>query len=133
MVLSYPDTLTSIGATFLTEKKTYTREACFLMSAINGFTCMGGPNYHPGTTRILDEMAAEYGHRETFRFLYLIEKISSSDLTTHFGYVYFWDWFKRCRENLSEFKRQVEERASDIDSTLLDENLVPESIRKAFD
>lgn len=133
MVLSYPDTLASIGATLLTEQKTYTREACFLMGAINGFTCMGVPNYNPGTVKILDNMANEYGHRETFRFLYLVEKISSSDLTTHFGYVYFWDWFKRCHEDLSEFKRQVEERAANIGDTALDEDLVPESIRKAFD
>jgi len=133
MVLSYPDALESIGTTLFTKEKTYTKEACFLMGAINGFTCMGGPNYNLGTVRILDDMVREYGHRETFRFLYLIEKISLSDFTRDFSYVYFWDWFKRCDEDLSEFKRQVEEYASNIDNAALDRDIFPDSLRKAFD
>jgi hypothetical protein len=93
---------------------------------------MGGPNYNEGTTKILDSIAKEYGYREVMRFLYSIKKIKFSDLGTNYDYAYFWNWFKECHENLFDFKREVEERASKINSASL-ARVIPETIRKEFD
>lgn len=131
MTLYFPDALASIDALLLTESKTYTEEAQFLMGAVNVFTCMGGPNYNTDTTKILDTLVEEYGYRETVRFLYLVKKIHYSDLNTSTDYAYFWDWFKNCRENLSVFKQEVEERAAKIDISRF-AHVIPESIRKEF-
>lgn len=139
MTLYFPYALASINASLLTESKTYTKEAQFLRGAVNVFTCMGGPNYNTGTTKILDTLIVEYGYRETVRFLYLIKKIHYSlikkihysDLNTNSDYVYFWDWFKNCRENLSVFKREVEERAAKIETSMF-ATVIPESIRREF-
>jgi hypothetical protein len=131
MTLYFPDALASINALMFTDSKTYTEEAQFLTGAVNQFTCMGGPNYNTGTAKILDALVEEYGYRETVRFLYLIRKICYSDLKTNSDYAYFWDWFKNCRENLSVFKREVEERAAKINGSTF-ASVIPESIRREF-
>jgi hypothetical protein len=131
MTLYFPDALASINALMFTDSKTYTKEAQFLVGTVNRFICMGGPNYSTDTTRILDALVEEYGYRETVRFLYLIKKICYSDLGTNTNYAYLWDWFKNCRENLSIFKREVEERAAKTDASKF-ASVIPDSIRREF-
>lgn len=126
MTLYRPDVLASINASLHTE------EDDFLAGAINSFTCMGGPNYNHGTTKILDSIAETYGYREVFRFLYSIKKIRYQNLRQAIDYKYFWDWFKNCHENLSVFRQEVEECASKIDGSKF-ASVIPESIRKEFD
>ena len=134
MTFKYPDALASINVSFFTDgSKTYTvtKEADFLINAINVFTCISNSSHHTGTTRILDSLVENCGYRETVRFLYLIIKIQYSDLNTNTNYAYFWDWFKNCHENLSVFKREVEERAAKIDASTF-ASVIPESIRREF-
>jgi hypothetical protein len=131
MTLYFPDALASINALLFTDSKTYTEEARFLRDAVNRFTCIGGPNYNTGTTKILDGLVEKYGYHETVRFLCLIKKICHSDSNTIIDQAYFWGWFKNCRENLSVFKREVEERAAKINGSAF-ASVIPESIRREF-
>lgn len=131
MTFYFPDALASINALLFTDSKTYTEEARFLRDAVNRFTCMGGPNYNTGTTKILDGLVKKYGYHETVRFLYLIKKICHSDSNTSTDQTYFLDWFKNCHENLSLFKGEVEERAAKIDASKF-ASVIPESIRREF-
>jgi hypothetical protein len=54
MPFNYPDALKSINAMVLDDSGVYTPEMLFMLGAVNRLTCMGGPNYNPGTNKILD-------------------------------------------------------------------------------
>jgi hypothetical protein len=108
MPFNYPDALKSIGASMLVEgAEQYTPEMIFLRGAVNCLNCMGGPNYNPGTTSILNRVFDEESPKEAVRFLCIVKKISWTHRDQNIDYRFFWNLFKERQEDLSEFKKAL--------------------------
>jgi hypothetical protein len=91
---------------------------------------MGGPNYNPGTNKILDTVFDQEGAKQAVAFLYLVEKVAYSQLSRDIDYKFFWNLFKASREDFSEFKKHLESYCSNEEIL---HKFIPDSIKNKFD
>jgi hypothetical protein len=134
MPFNYPDCLESIESSVLTESGTYTEEMMFLKGAVNCLTCMGGPHYNPGTENILDAVFDQKGAKQAVEFLLLVNKASwvATNASISVNYVFFWNLFKSCNEQLDKFIQELKNYSKDLDYAQLPKDLIPESIKSMF-
>lgn len=128
MPFDYSSALSSIGASMRNKKNSYTNEMIFLIRGYNIWACMGGPNYNPGTEKIIDDVFDE-SPREAVRLLYLAVRISNSHLDKNIGYKFLWNLYKSCGENVPEFIKQLEKYPVDEHCCFK----IPESVIREFE